>query len=202
MIFLPKLKKQTSDNITDLDIDEAEMRKRRHESGESTDSGLGEASTPKKTRMEDVFDKDEVQVTAEMINEKLDKVLKVVEELRDEKVFVKPVTKHDAPVEMPNWIKQSRPMKEIEEAGFAYDEVDGVLSCTVCKENISSGKFYYSADHGLKFDDDEYMPKVFSSLKRNIVCHVHSSKSHTDAITEIEEKKQKESELKSKNYGT
>ena len=111
--------KQTSDNITDLDIDEAEMppepenieeRKRMHESRESTDSGLGEASTPKKTRMEDVFDKDEVQVTAEMINEKLDKVLKVVEELRDEKVFVKPVTKHDAPVEMPNWIKHSRSM--------------------------------------------------------------------------------------------
>ena len=94
---------KTSEKIPDLDIDNAEMpsepenieeRKRRHESGESTDSGLGEVETPKKSRMEDAFDNDEVQVTAGMINEKLDKVLKVVEELRDETVFAKPDKKH------------------------------------------------------------------------------------------------------------
>ena len=54
---------------------------------------------------------------------------------------MKPDKKPDAAVEMPNWIKHSRCMKEIEEAGFAYDEVDGVLSCTACKEDQSSGKF-------------------------------------------------------------
>ena len=43
-----------------------------------------------------------------------------------------------------------------------------------------------------------FVPTVFSSLKRNVVRHDHSSKSHTDAIAEIEERKQKESELKSK----
>ena len=168
-----------------------EERKRRHESRESTDSGLGEVVTPKKSRMEDVLDddNDEVQVTAGMINEKLDKVLKVVEELRDETVFVKSDKKHDATVEMPNWIKHDRSMKEIEEAGFAYDEGAGVQLCSVCKEDQSSGKFYYSADHNLDFREDEYMPTVFSSLKGNVVWHVQSSKSHTDAIAEIEGKK-------------
>ena len=59
--------------------------------------------------------------------------------------------------------------------------------------------FYYPAFSGVEFSEDEYLPKEFSSLKRNILRHIASSKSHTEVVMEIKAKEKADRELKSKN---
>ena len=94
------------------------------------------------------------------------------------------------------WHKHCSSMQEVLEGGFKYDRYSGIVTCTVCSEDSrAAGKFYYSAHQGLEFDDDEYIPKDFSSLKRNVTRHIVDSKAHLDAIADIRAKEKAKNNL-------
>ena len=189
-----------------LDVgDDLSSKKRRHKSSESTDSGIVDtaetSSESKKVKKDNA--QIENQVTNNQLNEKLDAIMKGVQELNDAKVFKPPApAKPDIPdlqtAPHLSWIKHCRSLEEILAAGFSYDE--GIVTCSVCGDQKSSGSFYYPASSGVEFSEDEYLPKEFSSLKRNILRHIASSKSNTEAVMEIKAKEKADGELKSKNH--
>lgn len=149
-------------------------RKRKHESGYS---GVGEpgqerCSTSKKVR--EVLD-DSEKVTNKDLNQKLEKILKSVEELKDKRNVEPPkkalVTKPEDSVLLKK-IKYSRSIEDILDSGFSYDNETEILSCSVCGDKSVSGEFPYSAENGLEFEDNELLPREFSNLKRT-VCLTH-----------------------------
>ena len=182
-------------------VGDSDTRKRRHESGESIESGyfdeVGSSSAEKKKK-EKTDDPDDV--TLHSLNDKLDKILEEVKVTK--KATTEKETKQKSEDEVPTallWIKHSRSMPEILEAGFEYEEDSGLLSCTVCRDSKGGGTFYYSAAHGLEFDESEYLPRDFSNLKKSIIRHIEDSKSHFDAISDIRTKEKAKKDLISKN---
>ena len=137
------------DDVEDImdEGDELTRQKRRHESSESTDSGIvetGEKSSEPKKVKQDI----ENQVTNNHLNEKLDAIMKGVQELNDAKIFKPPApAKQDIPdlqaAPHLSWIKHCRSLEEVLAAGFSYDE--NIVSCSVCGDQKSSGNFYYPA---------------------------------------------------------
>jgi hypothetical protein len=80
-------------------------------------------------------------VTNNHLNERLDAIMKGVQELNDAKVFKSPVpAKPDIPdlqtaLDL-SWIKHCRSLEQILAAGFSYDE--GIGTCSVCGDQKSS----------------------------------------------------------------
>ena len=131
---------------------------------------------------------------------KMDLLLKGKEDLKNEKHEppAKKITVKESIDEEPglNFIKHYRSMAEILSSGFSYDEDDSMVKCSVCDQvTASSGKFFYDADEGLEFDDDEYLPRNFTNLKKRIVQH----KSHTNALKDVAEKEKAVNKIINKN---
>ena len=186
--------------------EEEEGRKRRHESGESLESGFDEPVSDEKKRKEEKVEVDNRTsssgITLSTLNDKLDKILVEVKGTRAGQTNDKSQSRPHEQEVPPSlaWIKHSRSLKEVLEAGFSYDEYSGAVTCIVCSEDSNTGgTFYYSASHGHEFDDDVYLPREFSSLKRNIIRHIETSKSHMDAVTDIRSKEKAKNALISKN---
>ena len=176
------------------DIGTAESRKR-HWSG---DSGLGEDTSSGSKKPKNILD-DSNRVTMKDLDDKLDKILLAV--------------KGDRPVQAKNddieeavdtedknlikSIKYCRSMKVITSSGFSYDTETEILSCSVCEDSSASGEFLYSPEEGLEFEEDEFLPREFM---RTVCRHILKSKSHTEAVTKLEEKEKEADRLKSKTY--
>ncbi len=190
-------------------------RKRRRE---SVDSGVGkDLRCPVSKKVREVLD-DSEKVPNNDLNEKLDKILKSVEEL-NQKFQVKdngdverlnslppaenPVmTENSAQTALLKKIRYSRSMAEILDSGFSYDKETEKLSCSVCEDMSSrqlSEEFVCSFENGLEFGDDDLIPREFSNLKKTVCHHISGSKSHADALKDRDEKEKDAKELKSKN---
>ena len=179
-------------------------RKRRLESGESVDSGMGDAELEcigatgsKQARSE--------SITLDLLNKKIDKVLEGVEDLKKGKVA--PTTLEENPdviknvehEDNNNSLKFCRSMREILKAGFTFDEKESSVHCSICVGESGDSSFFYDAGHGLEFTSEEFLPKEFCNLKMKLIRHIVSSKSHANLVKAIEEKEKAEKELKSKN---
>ena len=121
------------------------------------------------------------------MNEKLDKILNIVQEekmkqKKDESIGKVPTVESL----ILNKIKYCRSMKDITDSGFSYDEENGNISCSVCEDKSACGEFSYSAKEGLEFDDEHYLPREFLNLKKSVVRHIKVYKSHKDALKEQE----------------
>ena len=191
--------KETKTNVDDDTETESIIdKKKRHASG---DSGFGgddaDSVTDRKRSRKD----DENKVTNEKLDSKLDKILHILEE-KKEKVNIqtsKPVVQ-PAEDDLLRKLKSCRSMKEIVEVGFRYDIESGIVSCAVCEGRYGSGEFDYTSEEGLEFGDDEYLPRKFCNLKSHLVCHIQSSKSHTNAMKTQTEKENDDKEFKTKNH--
>ena len=179
--------------------DEVSNRKRRHESGESVDSGIGETTSEwsKQPKTE--------SITLNVLNEKIDMVLEGVRDLKRDKVVM--VEKEVTQVKMKGvdedcdeiGLKFCRSMGEILKAGFMFDEENSSVFCSVCVGEAADAKFSYDSIHGLEFPSDEYIPRDFSNLKKNVLRHIFNSKTHTNAVKDIEKREKAANDLKSKN---
>ena len=90
-------------------------------------------------------------------------------------------------------------MGEILKAGFMFDEENSSVFCSVCVGEAADAKFSYDSIHGLEFPSDEYIPRDFSNLKKNVLRHIVNSKTHTNAVKDIEKREKAANDLKSKN---
>ena len=185
---------------TNTQGDDNRSIKRRHESGESVESGYFEAESSEKKKK----NTEDSNVSINTLNDKLDQILEEVRGAGSRRVAQVGIVQDKNPeAETPQaltWLKNCRSMQEVLEAGFMYDRYSGFVTCTVCSEDSRvAGKFYYSAHQGLEFDDDEYIPRDFSNLKRSLTRHIVDSKAHLDAITDIRAKEKAKANLKSKN---
>jgi hypothetical protein len=105
----------------------------------------------------------------------------------------------------------ARSVKEIESAGFTFDEEKEELSCSVCStvdtnndDNSSNlqttGIFKYEKQTGMIFAPEENLPDKFRNLKKHVKRHVKQSTAHIENL-QSQIKKQKEAEgKKTKNY--
>ena len=183
---------QSQEEFVDIDVEEpVGTRKRRIESG---DSGVGEEgdSTHKRIRGEDTPASHE-DITNKDLSDKLDKILKCVDKEKIENSSVEKDTKT-----VSKMIKRSRSMVDILEAGFEYDDKADIVTCVICEDR--STEFFYSSEHGLEFEDDEKLSREFVNLKSHIIRHLRTSKTHINALLEIEERERLSSELRSKNH--
>ena len=113
------IEKRKHEEIVDV-RDDLSRDKRRHESSESTDSGIAEtaetSSGPKKVKKD--INLEENQVTNNHLDKKLDAIMKGVQELKDAKIFKPPVpAKPDIPDLQTDshlsWIKHCRSLEEL-----------------------------------------------------------------------------------------
>ena len=105
----------------------------------------------------------------------------------------------------------ARSIKEIESAGFIFDEKKEELFCSICgtvdsgnNDNSTDvrhiGVFKHEKQTGMTFNSEENLPDQFRNLKKLVKRHIKQS---TTRIKNIQSqiKKQKEAEkAKSKNY--
>ena len=106
----------------------------------------------------------------------------------------------------------ARSVKEIESAGFTFDEEKEELSCSVCgtvdsnnDDNSSklqtTGIFKYEKLTGMIFTPEENLPDKFRNLKKHVKRHVKQSTAHIENLqSQIEKQKEAEGK-KTKNYG-
>ena len=135
-------------------------RKRRHESGESIESGYyddNECPTSGSSDKRKRYDmENQEEVTLKTLNVKLDNILEKVSVNTSAAAEKSTSKQHNSDSEVPavlTWIKHTRSMAEILEGGFEYEEDSGLLSCSVCGDDNVAGTFYYSAENGLEFDE-------------------------------------------------
>ena len=107
--------------------------------------------------------------------------------------------------EIQNVILVARSLKELETLGFEYNAEKGQLLCTVCDpksiEGLSNevGAFAYNQDLGAEFDEEEYLPRAFVNLKKNVKRHCTDGKQHKEKLKLEEERKKEEKKLKTLN---
>ena len=106
----------------------------------------------------------------------------------------------------------ARSVKEIESAGFTFDEEKEELSCSVCgtvdsnnDDNSSklqtTGIFKYEKLTGMIFTPEENLPDKFRNLKKHVKRHVKQSTAHIENLqSQIEKQKDAEGK-KTNNYG-
>ena len=204
------------DNIDIDDIDfgstfissgDINNRKRRHESGESVDSGMGDTDTGSESTVSKHIRR-ETKVTVEMLSEKIDKLLEEVDDLKkgniitstDKKEKVKSVNKDVEHENSDNSLQYCRSLGEILKAGFGFDEEANSVYCSVCIGESDDCRFSYdAAANGIDFPSEEFIPREFSNLKMKVMRHIVSSKTHANLVKAIEEKEKEANELKSKN---
>ena len=188
----------------DSEEEDNNNKKRKHPSGESADSGHGETEFLEELGPSSSKHLKVNEVSLETLDGKMDLLLKGMEDLKNEKHEppAKKITVEESIDEEPglNFIKHYRSMAEILSSGFSYDEDDSMVKCSVCDQvTASSGKFFYDANEGLEFDDDEYLPRNFTNLKKSIVKHIKNSKSHTNALKDVAEKEKAVNKIINKN---
>ena len=104
--------------------------------------------------------------------------------------------------EIQNVILVARSLKELETLGFEYNAEKGKLLCTVCDpgsiQGLSNevGAFAYNQDLGAEFDEEEYLPRAFVNLKKNVKRHWTDGKQHKEKLKLEEERKKEENILK------
>ena len=207
--------------------DHDDWKKRRHESGESIDSGFATdlmiGDTDKDTNVDRVTDnvtinivtdageteRDTSNVNALTVDAKLDMILKEMKDIGKrlpERLAVRNDTKDTfeesegdiGSNENVKNLKLSRSLEEILEAGFAYDEGNEIVSCCVCPDTSERGQFFYDKEIGVQFSESN-MPREFRNLKSSVLRHITTSKSHLEVLAEKDLKLQAEAELTRKN---
>ena len=165
-------------------------RKRRHESGESLESGfIEDEEVPSSEKSKKVEDGSEVSL--QTLDMKMDKILEVLQDKHTEQgegsgsVQVQEDLS-DASLK----IRHCRTLNGVlGSGGFKYDQYSGAVTCHVCDEGSKAGGiFYYSSSDGLEFEEDDYMPRTFSNLKAGLIRHIETSKSHLDAVSDMRKK--------------
>ena len=201
-LFKPSPHAKVPGDTDVFNVDNDNVRKRRHESGESVESGYiemeeGSSVEKKQKDTKDVDDPND-SITLQTLNDKMDKLLEVVKEKKVK--LVDPETRaQDDTVPALQWIKHSRSVKDVLEGGFDYDEYSGAVNCKVCQDSHTGGTFFYSASHGVEFGEDDYLPREFSNFKKKIISHIQNSKSHMEAVTDIKAREKASNEMISKN---
>ena len=187
------------------------VKKRRNESGESTDSGVVDI-TDTETDIPVSLDQHPEELTHNVsIDAKLDLILQEVKDMRKEIPTKEPATKDEkknlednetsdlqSNIHIRN-LKHCRSMAKLMEAGFTFDSKLNILTCSLCTDSRAGGQFSYDAAQGVDFGDDQLLPKDFASLKRNAIRHISEAKSHIQALVDQDLKLKAEKELESKN---
>ena len=176
-------------------------RKRRHESGESLESGfIDDEEVPSSEKSKKVDDESEVSLKT--LDMKMDKILEVLQgKQTEQREGSGSVQVQEDLSEASLKIKHCRTLNGIlGSGGFKYDQYSGAVTCQVCDAGSKAGGiFYYSSSDGLEFEEDEYIPRTFSNLKAGLIRHIETSKSHLDAVSDMREKEKAKSILMSKN---
>ena len=114
----------------------------------------------------------------ESLYAKMDRILEEVKGEKSDKMASKGGRQLEEVPAALAWMKHCRSMQDVLDAGFDYDEYGGTVTFKVCIDGYKPRScFHYSASDGLQFDEDEYLPREFSTFKRNIIRHIETSKS-------------------------
>eukprot|EP00112_Aurelia_sp_Birch-Aquarium-sp1_P006129 Seg1684.5 transcript_id=Seg1684.5/GoldUCD/mRNA.D3Y31 product="hypothetical protein" protein_id=Seg1684.5/GoldUCD/D3Y31 len=107
--------------------------------------------------------------------------------------------------EIQNMILVARSLKELDTLGFEYNAEKGQLLCTVCDpgsiERLSNdvGAFAHHQNLGAEFAEEEYLPRAFVNLKKNVKWHCTDGKQHKEKLKLEEERQKEEKKLKTLN---
>lgn len=211
-----KVGESSKRRLENVDLEEGERLKKRHESG---DSGIGLSSAMFRQSLGSSGDSKTADmsksnlmpanVTNNDLDEKLDKILQGLNELKIEKKKEPQSAQLDEIEDMrtddfitlENNIKYARSMDQILQSGFIYDKDTSKVICSVCEDKgkCDSGEFLYPSEHGLSFEQNEFLPRIFCNLKKSVVRHIHISKTHIEAIRDLKEKERQEKLFETKN---
>ncbi len=146
--------------------------------------------------------------------EKLDEIQSQLRSI-EKKIKSEKLQEKEKPLEKSNIaqkvksLKAIRSLKELLAIGFQYEGSSSELRCMICQDTNNTnpekttdqGVFFYSNNLVKEFEDQEFLPREFISLKKSIKCHLTDSVTHRKNV-QAEEQRQLERSMFQKNNET